>query len=328
MIRKLPKTLLVAVGFAIAGLFSSGAAAQENNYPDKPIRLIVGFAPGGSTDIVARLIATELEKQLGQPIVVENQPGEGSNIAAAEAARAKPDGYTLFMGTSAQTISPNIYSNLAYDTLEDFTPVILTKMIPLILVVNPTLPVNSVQEFIEYAKANPGKITMASGGDGTSPHMTAELLDLRAGIDTLHVPYNGNGPAMNDVSSGIVLGGFKAATIAIPQIKAGQVRALAVAAPNRISQLPDLPTMTEAGVPDFYVPGWNGIFAPAGTPQAIIDKLSAATTNVLTEPNIIAEFEKRAALSVGGSPEEFQTFINAELEKWGRVAKEAQIRLN
>jgi len=130
MIRKLPKILLVAVGFAITGLFSSGAAAQENNYPDKPIRLIVGFAPGGSTDIVARLIATELEKQLGQPIVVENQPGEGSNIAAAEAARAKPDGYTLFMGTSAQTISPNIYSNLAYDTLKDFTPVILTKMIP------------------------------------------------------------------------------------------------------------------------------------------------------------------------------------------------------
>ncbi len=328
MLTKLPKSLLAATAIATAGLFTATAQAQAENYPDKPITLIVGFSPGGATDIIARLLAGELEKKLGEPIVVENKPGAGSNIAAAEAARAKPDGYTLFMGTIAQTISPNIRSNLQYDTKKDFIPVIQTMASPSILVVNPEVPVTSVQEFIEYARANPGEVTMASSGTGGSPHMAAELMDIRFDIDTLHVPYKGASPAMNDVLSGVVTGGFKTATAAMPQIKAGKIRPLAVASTSRIKQLPDLPTMAEAGVEDFYVTSWNGIFAPAGTPKAIIDKLSKAASEVLEQDNIIAEFDKRSASAVGGSPEDFQVFIGAELDKWGEVAREAQVKLD
>lgn len=328
MFNKLPKSVLAAAAIATASLFSATAQAQADNYPDKPITLLVGFSPGGATDIIARLLASELEKQLGQPVVVQNKPGAGSNIAAGEAARAAPDGYTLFMGTIAQTISPAIRSNLQYDTKKDFIPVIQTMASPSILVVNPEVPVTTVKEFIEYAKANPGKVTMASSGTGGSPHMAAELLDIRAGIDTLHVPYKGAGPAMNDVLAGVVTGGFKTATAAIPQIKAGKVRPLAIASDKRLNQLPDLPTMKEAGVDDFYVTSWNGIFVPAGTPQPIVDKISAATTKVLEQPNIIAEFDKRSATAVGGSVEDFRVFIDAELNKWDEVAREAQVKLD
>ncbi|UOD49996.1 Bug family tripartite tricarboxylate transporter substrate binding protein [Orrella daihaiensis] len=328
MLNKLPKSLLAATAIATATLFTTGAQAQADNYPDKPVTLLVGFSPGGATDIIARLLASELEKQLGQPVVVQNKPGAGSNIAAGEAARAAPDGYTLFMGTIAQTISPAIRSNLQYDTKKDFIPVIQTMASPSILVVNPEVPVTTVKEFIEYAKANPGKVTMASSGAGGSPHMAAELLDIRAGIDTLHVPYKGAGPAMNDVLAGVVTGGFKTATAAIPQIKAGKVRPLAIASETRLAQLPDLPTMKEAGVDDFYVTSWNGIFVPAGTPQPIVDKISAATAKVLQQPNIVAEFDKRSAVAVGGSTEDFRVFIDAELDKWAEVAREAKVKLD
>lgn len=328
MPTKLSKKLLVATAIASATLFTATAQAQADSYPDRPITLLVGFSPGGATDIIARLLASELEQKLGEPIVVTNKPGAGSNIAAGEAARAKPDGYTLFMGTIAQTISPNIRSNLQYDTKKDFIPVIQTMASPSILVVNPQVPVNTVQEYIAYAKANPGKMTMASSGMGGSPHMASELMNIRAGIDTLHVPYKGASPAMNDVLSGVVLGGFKTATAAIPQIEAGNIRALAVASKTRIKQLPDVPTMAEAGVKDFYVTSWNGIFVPTGTPQPIVDKLSKATAEVLEQPNIIAEFEKRSAAAVGGSSEDFQVFINSELEKWGQVAKEANVKID
>jgi len=328
MLTKLSKSLLAASAIASASLIAGPAIAQADNYPDRPITLLVGFSPGGATDIIARLLAGELEQQLGQPVVVENKPGAGSNIAAGEAARAKPDGYTLFMGTIAQTISPNIRSNLQYDTKKDFIPVTQTMASPSILVVNPDVPVNTVQEFIDYAKANPGKMTMASSGTGGSPHMAAELMDIRFGIDTLHVPYKGASPAMNDVLSGVVLGGFKTATAALPQIKAGKIRPLAIASTERIKQLPDLPTMEEAGVKDFYVTSWNGIFVPTGTPEAIVEKLSVATQKVLEQPKIIAEFEKRSATAVGGTPEEFQVFVNAELDKWGEVAREANVKLD
>jgi len=328
MITKLSKGLLAATAIASAGLFTATAHAQADNYPDRPITLLVGFSPGGATDIIARLLASGLEKELGQPIVVDNKPGAGSNIAAGQAAKAEPDGYTLFMGTIAQTISPNIRSNLQYDTKRDFIPVIQTMASPSILVVNPDLPINTVEEFVAYAKANPGVITMASSGVGGSPHMAMELMNIRAGIDTLHVPYKGASPAMNDVLSGVVSGGFKTATAAMPQIKAGNIRPLAIASTQRIKQLPDLPTMAEVGVADFYVTSWNGIFAPTGTPPAIIAKISAAATAVLEQPNIIAEFEKRSAAAVGGSSEEFQIFINSELDKWGEVAKEANVRID
>ncbi len=328
MLTLLKKSLVAVTAIATVGLIGSPAQAQADNYPDRPIRLLVGFAPGGATDIVARLLAAELEKKLGQPVVVANRAGGGSNIAAAEAARATPDGYSLFMGTIAQTIGPAIYSNLGYDTKKDFAPIIQTMASPSILVINPDVPATTVAELIQWAKDNPGTLTMASSGAGGSPHMASELLNIRAGIDSLHVPYRGAGPAMNDVLAGVVSGGFKTATAAIPQIEAGNIRALAVAAPERLPQLPDVPTMEEAGVSDFLVTSWNGLFAPAGTPQAIIDKLARVTAEVLTQPEIVEDFKNRAAVPVGGTPDDFVKFIDSELAKWEEVAREAQIKLD
>jgi tripartite-type tricarboxylate transporter receptor subunit TctC len=318
----------VAATAMIGAIAAPLAVNAQGNYPDRPIKMIVAYSPGGATDIVARLIGAEMEKLLGQPIVIDNKPGGGSNIGTAEAARAKPDGYTLLLATIAQAINPAVYSKLTYDTRKDFEPVALTMTSPSVLVVNPNFPAKTAGELVAWAKANPGKLSMASSGAGGSPHMAAELLKLRAGIDYLHVPYKGANPAMNDVLSGVVMGGFKTATAAIPQIKAGKVRALAVAAPQRLSQLPDLPTMAEAGFPDFNVASWNGVVAPAGTPKAIVDKLNAVINEVLKNPAVVAQFEKRAAVPVGGSPAYFRAFIDRELKTWAKVAKAANVKIN
>lgn len=325
----LKKSIRAVAATAMVGAIAAPLAVQaQSNYPDRPIKMVVGFAPGGATDIVARLIGVEMEKLLGQPIVIDNKAGGGSNIGAAEAARGKPDGYTLFMMTVAQTINPAVYSKLSYNTQKDFEPIALTMSSPSILVVNPKIPANSVAELVAWAKANPGKLTMASSGAGGSPHMAAELFKISAGIDYLHVPYKGANPAMNDVLSGVVMGGFKTATAAIPQIQAGNVRALAVAAPQRLSQLPDLPTMAESGFPDLNVTSWNGIVAPAGTPKAIVDKLNAVVNEVLKNPEVVAQFQKRAAVPVGGSPAYFRAFIDRELKTWAGVAKAANVKIN
>jgi len=318
----------VAATAMVSAIAAPMAVYAQDNYPNKPIKLVVGFAPGGPTDIVARLIGVEMEKRLGQPIVIDNKAGGGSNIGAAEAARGKPDGYTLFMMTVAQTINPAVYSKLTYNTQKDFEPIALTMSSPSVLVVNPNVPAKTASELVAWAKANPGKLTMASSGAGGSPHMAAELFKLRTGIEYLHVPYKGANPAMNDVLSGVVLGGFKTATAAIPQIKAGKVRALAVAAPQRLAQLPDVPTMAEAGFPDINVTSWNGIVAPAGTPKAIVDKLNAVVNEVLKNPEVVAQFEKRAAVPVGGSPAYFRAFIDRELKTWAGVAKAANVKIN
>jgi tripartite-type tricarboxylate transporter receptor subunit TctC len=325
----LKKGISLVAATAVVGAFAAPAAANDHGkYPDRPIKMIVAYSPGGATDIVARLIGGEMEKLLGQPIVIDNKPGGGSNIGTAEAARAEPDGYTLLLATIAQAINPAVYSKLAYDTKKDFEPVVLTMTSPSILVVNPNVPAKTAGELVAWAKANPGKLTMASSGAGGSPHMAAELLKLRTGIDYLHIPYKGASPAMNDVLSGVVMGGFKTATAAIPQIKAGKVRALAVAAPQRLAQLPDLPTMAEAGFPDFNVASWNGVLAPAGTPKAIVDKLNAVINEVLKNPKVVAQFEKRAAVPVGGSPGYFRAFIDKELKTWAAVAKKANLKIN
>jgi tripartite-type tricarboxylate transporter receptor subunit TctC len=318
----------VAATAMVSAIAAPMAVYAQDNYPNKPIKLVVGFAPGGPTDIVARLIGVEMEKRLGQPIVIDNKAGGGSNIGAAEAARGKPDGYTLFMMTVAQTINPAVYSKLTYNTQKDFEPIALTMSSPSVLVVNPNVPAKTASELVAWAKANPGKLTMASSGAGGSPHMAAELFKLSTGIEYLHVPYKGANPAMNDVLSGVVLGGFKTATAAIPQIKAGKVRALAVAAPQRLAQLPDVPTMAEAGFPDINVTSWNGIVAPAGTPKAIVDKLNAVVNDVLKNPEVVAQFEKRAAVPVGGSPAYFRAFIDRELKTWAGVAKAANVKIN
>ena len=328
-LKKSSRTLAAAAIAAATSMIPLSASAQSaDDYPNKPIRMIVAYSPGGATDIVARLVGSKLQDRLGQPIVVDNKPGGGSNIGTAEAARAKPDGYTLLMGTIAQAINPAVYSTIPYQTLEDFDFVTLTMTSPSILVVNKDVPANTVGELIEWAKANPGKLTLASSGAGGSPHMAAELLKLRTGIDYLHVPYKGANPAMNDVLSGVVMGGFKTATAALPQIQAGSVKALAVAEPNRLKNLPDVPTMAEAGVADFNVASWNGIMVPKGTPQPIIDKLAAETIAVLQDPEVIQQFESRAAEAGGNSPAEFKAFVEKEMATWKEVADTANVRVN
>ena len=328
ILKKSGRTLAAAALATATVAVPLTAAAQADDYPNRPIRMIVAYTPGGATDIVARLVGAKLSERLGQPIVIDNKPGGGSNIGTAEAARAKPDGYTILMGTIAQAINPAVYSVIPYDTLRDFDFVTLTMTSPSILVVNKDVPAKNVKELIAWAKANPGKLSMASSGAGGSPHMASELLKLRTGIDYLHIPYKGAGPAMNDVLSGVVMAGFKTATAAIPQIQAGSVRALAVAAPTRLKSLPDVPTMAEAGVPDFNVASWNGIMVPKGTPQAIIDKLATETIAVLQDPEIVAQFEKRAAEAGGNTPAEFRAFVEKEVATWKEVADAANVRVN
>ncbi|MFW8565063.1 Bug family tripartite tricarboxylate transporter substrate binding protein [Orrella sp. 11846] len=315
----------VTMTFALTPL---SAVAQADNYPAKPIHMIVGYPPSGATDIVARLVGAKMEKHLGQPIVIDNKPGGGSNIAASEAARAKPDGYTLFMATIAQAINPAVYSNLTYDTLKDFEPITQTMTSPSILVVNNDFPAKTVAELVEWAKAHPGELTLASSGAGGSPHLAAELFKLRTGVEYLHVPYKGAGPAMNDVLAGVVMGGFKTATAALPQIKAGMVRPLAVASAERLKDLPDVPTMQEAGIQDFQVASWNGLMVPKGTPQPIMDKITEAAIIALKDPEIVEQFESRAATVGGESPEEFRAFLEKQLSTWKEVADAANVRIN
>lgn len=296
-------------------------------YPDKPIKILVGFSAGGPTDIVARLVGNRLEKALGQPVIVENKPGGGSNIASTEAARAKPDGYTLFLGTIANATNMSVYKNLNYNTERDFVPITQLVSSPSILVVNNDLPVKTLAELIAYAKANPGKLSYASSGAGGSPHLAGEMLKLRAGIDALHVPYKGAAPALNDVMGGTVSMGFKTASGITTTIQAGRVRAIAVAGATRMPQLPDVPTLNELGFKDFEVSSWSGLFAPKGTPPEIVNTIAKAVIEILKSPDVRKQLEGMGAIPVGSTPEEFKKYVRSEIEKWGVVAKAANIQL-
>ena len=318
---------MLGMSLSLTGLYSSFSIAQTR-YPDRPIKLIVPFAAGGPTDLVGRLMAHGMEKELGQNIIVENKPGGGSNIGSEFAARAKPDGYTLLLGTIANATNMSIYNNLNYNTERDLVAITQFMSSPSVLVVNPAIPVKNLNELIAYAKAHPGKLSFASSGAGGSPHLAGEMLKLRAGIDLLHVPYKGASPALNDVLGGNVSMGFMTAAGALPSINAGKLRPIAVAGLQRLPQLPNVPTMSEAGIPDFEVSSWNGLFAPAGTPPDVLQKLAAAALKVITEPEMQKTFESHASVGVGGTPEQFKQYVNAEIVKWGKVADAAKIKLN
>ena len=302
-------------------------ALAQAKYPDRPIKIIVGFSAGGPTDIVARLVGSRLEKALGQPVVIENKPGGGSNIATTEAARSKPDGYTLLLGTVANATNMSVYRKLNYDTERDFTPITQLVRSPSVLVVNNDLPVKTLSELIAYANANPGKVSYASSGAGGSPHLAGEMLTQRANIKALHVPYKGAAPALNDVMGGTVSMGFKTASGVTGTINAGRVRAIAIASNTRLPQLPNVPTLAELGYTDFEVSSWSGLFAPKGTPQAIIDTLAKATIEILNNPDVRKQLEGMGAIPVGSTPAEFQKYVRDEIQKWGVVAKTANIKL-
>ncbi len=297
------------------------ATSAQAAYPEKAVRVVVGFSAGGTTDVAARIIAKELGDDLGQTFVVENKPGAGSNIGAELVARAKPDGYTLYMVAVTSAINHTLYKKLNFDLTKDFSPVALVIKVPNILVVNPALPVKSVKELVAYAKANPGKIAFASSGSGTSIHMAGELFKLRAGVDIMHVPYKGSAPAMTDLLGNQVQMMFDNMPSAWPHVQAGKLRALAVTTAERSATAPDLPTMLESGFDKFDVSSWFGLIAPAGTPPEIVAKLNASVQKALSKPEVQQRFKDLGAVTAKTTPREFGDFIKHEVEQWGAVVK-------
>ena len=314
---------LVAL-FAAAWL--TPQAHPESAYPSRPIHLIVGFTPGAAADLTGRVLATGLSQILGQQIVVENKPGAGSSIAADYAAHAGNDGYTLFLGSSANITNQAINPNLTFDMTKDFAPIALVTTAAVVLVVNPATDVHSVGELIALAKAKPGAVLYASTGVGAAPHLAAELFSQRAGIKLVHVPYQGSPQAVTDLIAGRTMMMFSPASSVIGQIAAGKLTALASAANKRPSILPDLPTMAEAGMPDFDTGIWFGLMAPAGTPQAVIDKLTAAIQDVMHMPDVVATLGKQGVDPLSGGPQDFKRFIATELTRWSDVARAAGLK--
>ncbi len=311
------------LGCMIAMLLAGAAlGAQAENYPSKPIRMIVPFSVGGTTDILARIIGQELTKAWGQQVIIDNRPGAGGNIGADLVAKSAPDGYTLVMGTvGTHAINASLYKKMPYDTVKDFAPITLVAAVPNVLVVHPAVPAKSVKELIEYAKANPGKLSFASSGNGTSVHLSGELFKAMAGVSMTHIPYKGSAPAIIDLMGGQVQLMFDNMPTALPHVKAGRLRALAVTSAKRSPAMPDLPTIAEAGVAGYEASSWFGVLAPAGTPSAIVTKLNGEIVRILGLPEIKERLLSQGAEPVGNSPEQFAAHITAEMAKWGNVVK-------
>ena len=324
---KFMRDFVAVVIFAGALVLAAGSAFSQA-YPQKAIRLVVGFPPGGATDIVARLVGQKLSVSLGQAVVIDNRPGANSNIGAELAARAAADGYTLFMCTIANAINYSLYSNLPFDMIKDFVPVAQTASILSFLVVHPSLPVKSVKELIELAKSKPGELNYASSGIGGSPHLAAEMFKTMAGVNMVHIPYKGTGPELTDLLAGVVRIAFETTPAVLPHVKAGKLRALAVNSLKRTPLLPDLPTMSEAGLPGFEVTSWNGVLAPAGTPKEIETRLNNEIVKALKMPDVHEKLSGLGADPVGNTPEQFGAFIQAEIKKWAKVIKESGARVD
>ena len=310
-----------AVAATLAGSLLAMPLAAQAEYPERPVSIVVGFPAGGTTDVIARIIAKELSAQLGQTFIIENKPGAGSNIAADYVSRAKNDGYTLNFMAVTSTINQTLYKNLKFDVVKDFEPIAMGAMVPNILVVNPKVPAKTVKELVDYAKANPGKMAFASSGSGTSIHMAGELFKMQAGIDVLHVPYKGSAPALTDLMGGQVDYDFDNMPSALPHVQAGKLRALAVTTKERSASAPDVPTMAESGFPDFDVSSWFGLTAPAGTSPEILDKLNAAVIKAQDSADLQATFKQLGATGSKMSRDEFAAYVKAEVEKWAPVVK-------
>jgi len=309
--------------FFIAAFFPMTAAAQT--YPSKPVRLIVPFPPGGSNDVVGRMIAVQLSTRLDKPVIVENQGGAGGLIGTEMAARSQPDGYTLLLVSVAYAFIPAIYK-LPYDPATAFAPVAILGAGPVVIAVTSKLPVNSVKELIALAKEKPGELNYATAGVGSFQHLASELFKLQAGVDIVHIPFKGGGPAMMDVIAGNTQIAIGSLVQMLPQIHAGKLKALGVGSAKRIAALPELPTISEAGVPGYEVTNWWGIVVPAGTPRSIIDRLHKELTAVVASTETKQRFETEGAEPLSMSPDEFGRFIAAETVKWARVVKDAGIR--
>lgn len=317
-LKKSFKTL--AASMMVAGTLGFSASALAA-YPEKPIKMVVGFSAGGTTDVVARIMGKEIGDALGQPVVVENRPGAGSNIATELVQRSDADGYTLYMVAVTAAINQTLYKNVRFDLVNDFAPIALAVRVPNVLVVNPNVPAKSVKELVEYAKANPGKMNFASSGSGTSIHMAGELFKQSAGVDVVHIPYKGSAPAITDLVGGQVDYMFDNMPSAWPQVEAGKLRALAVTTSDRSDAAPDLPTMKESGFPDFDVSSWFGVIAPKGTPDEVVQKVNKAMRDALAKPEVRKQLADLGAMPADTTPEQFGAFIKSEVEGWAKVVK-------
>jgi tripartite-type tricarboxylate transporter receptor subunit TctC len=315
----------VALLSCILGTTATAALAQA--YPNKPIKLIVPFAPGGFTDVVARILGQKLSVSLGQPFVIENKAGAGSTIGTDFVAKAAPDGYTLVMVSTTHVISPAIYPKLPYDPIKSFTPVGKLVDSAYVLLVNPKVPANNVAEFIALAKASPDKIHYASSGNGSSQHLMGGMFAAMTGVKMKHVPYKGSGGAANDLVAGVVESSFAGVPNAMAQVPAGRLKALAVTTSKRIPQLPDVPTMQEAGVPGYNASVWLGLLAPAGTPKEVVMKLNAEIAKVMSAADTKKELFSAGVEADISSPEALNTLMLQELERWGKVIKDAGITM-
>lgn len=310
-----------------AALMLSAALASAQAYPSKPVKVVVPYATGGSTDTTARLVAQALTQKLGQQFIVENRPGAGGSIGHDQVAKAPADGYTLlFSAAGPLTVTPHTYAKLSYDPIKSFEPVKLVATAPLVLEVNPALQAHSVADVIRLAKAQPGKLTYASFGNGSAAHLAGELFKSVVGIDMVHVPYKGSAPALTDLLAGQVDMMFDVVVSSLPHIEAGKLRPLAVTADNRLDLLAKVPTMAQAGVKDFEASTWFGLLAPAGTDKQVVAKLSSALDEVLQQPDIRKTLTSQGAVVRGGTPGEFRTFFLSEYERWGKVVKSAGVK--
>ncbi|HEX2830870.1 MAG TPA: tripartite tricarboxylate transporter substrate binding protein [Burkholderiales bacterium] len=301
-------------------------AAHAQNYPTKPVRFIVPFPPGGGNDTIARLVGQKLSVALGQQVIVDNRPGAGGTIGAEAAARSPGDGYTMFLaGVATHGINPNMRKKLPYDALKDFEAVSLIASAPLLVVVHPSLPVKSVKDLITTAKTKPGQINYASNGPGSSSHLAGELFDMMAGVKMTHVPYKGLAPALTDLLSGEVSVMFSSAVAALPQVKAGRLRAIAMTGAKRSPAIPNVPTVAEAGLPGYETGSWYGVVVPAGTPRAAIDRLSREIQTIVKSPELTAKLNEEAVIPVGSTPEAFNKHIRNELARWAKVVKAAKL---
>lgn len=320
---KFSKFSVLCVALAAAPLFAN--AAQP--YPDRPVRLVVGFPPGGAADILGRIAAQQLTERIGQQVVVDNRGGAGGLVATEIAARGLPDGYTLLFTSIPHVINPHLYKKVQYDAIKDFTPIVQFVAVPLMMAANTALPAKSVKELIAYAKSRPGQINYASAGAGSSSHLAMELFKTMAGVEMNHIPYKGTGPLITDLISGQVGVTIASAVPLSPQVRSGKLRGMAVTGPKRSPSFPDLPAIAET-VPGYEVVNWFGILAPAGTPAAIITRINAELNKGLTAQNVKDILHVQGADAVGGTPEEFAKVIRADFSKWAKVVKDSGARVD
>ena len=320
------KALAIFATVALAAIGPSQALAQA--YPTKPVRLVVPFPPGGSTDIVARIVAQRLGERIGQPLVVENRGGAGGTIGTEAVAKAAPDGYVLgFASTSTHAVAPAVYAKLGYDPVKDFAPISLVAVTPYLLVVNPKVEVKSLKEFVAYVKPRPGKFNYASAGTGSTTHLAMEMLKSAAGLFILHIPYNGNGPAGTAVIAGDVEFLFGSLPAVLPHAKSGRVRALAVGTPKRSPALPDVPTVAESGFPGFDASLWLAIMAPAGTPAAVVNRLNKEIVAVVRSPDAADALNKAGAEPTTSTPAELANMVKDGVRKYAAAVKRAGVKL-